>query len=109
MDNEIANKIASVAKQLSAEPRKKTTAKEAVLSEMRKQKSEFKKALKNGYTRKEIIEKLNEDGIKITSREFASIIGTRKKGAPKKNEASEAADTNASEAKSAVPNHPSTP
>ncbi len=95
MDNEIASKIASVAKQLSAEPRKKKTAKETVLSEIRKQKAQFKKALKNGYTRKEIIAKLNEDGIKITSREFASVIGTRKKAASKKSDAAAASDTNA--------------
>lgn len=95
MDNEIASKIASVAKQLSAAPRKKETAKETVLSEIRKQKAQFKKALKNGYTRKEIIAKLNEDGIKITSREFASVVGTRKKAASKKSEAAAASDTNA--------------
>lgn len=79
MEAEIAKKIASVAKELAANPRKKMTEKDVVLFAVKKQKSQFKKALKNGYTRKDILAKLHEDGIKITSREFAEIIGIRKK------------------------------
>lgn len=79
MEAEIAEKIASVAKKLAANPRKKITEKDIVLSAVKKQKAQFKKALKNGYTRKDILEQLHDDGIKITAREFAEIIGVRKK------------------------------
>lgn len=79
MEIEIAEKVASVAKKLATNPCKKVTEKDIVLSAVKKQKSQFKKALKNGYTRKDILAKLHEDGITITAREFSGIIGTGKR------------------------------
>lgn len=81
----IAEKIASVAKEFAANPRKKNTEKDIVLSAIKKQKSKFKKALTNGYTRKDILAKLHEDGIKITAREFAKIMGIKKKSTASEN------------------------
>ena len=79
MDTSIAEKVASVAKEFASNPRKKTTEKDVIISEVKKQKAQFKKALKNGYTRKEILNKLHADGIKISAREFAEIIGIKKR------------------------------
>lgn len=74
-----AQKIADVAEMMAAKPRKKESKKDAILVAVKAQEKQFKKALKNGYTRKEIIANLKEQGITITARDLAGILGTRAK------------------------------
>jgi hypothetical protein len=86
MENEIAEKVASVAKKLASSSRKKMTEKEVIISAIKKQKTQFRKALKNGYTRRDIIAKLRDDGIKISPKDLADILGTRKQSLPNNDE-----------------------
>lgn len=79
MKDNIAESVASLAKKIASEPRKKTTKKAIALSAIAEQKTHFNTALKNGYTRKEIVAMLRDDGIKLTVSEFSEIIGKRKK------------------------------
>jgi histidinol phosphatase-like PHP family hydrolase len=79
MKDKTAENVASIAKRIALNPRKKTTKKAIALAAIDEQKANFNTALKNGYTRKEIVAMLREDGIKITVSEFSGIIGKRKK------------------------------
>lgn len=80
MDNEITEKIDNFLQTLSEIPSKAITEKDKIMSVIKKKKSEFKKALKSGHTRKGIISKLNDElGINISLRDFSKIIGTKKR------------------------------
>lgn len=79
MKDKIAESVAALAKKVASEPRNRPTKKSIALSAIAEQKSHFNTALKNGYTRKELVAMLREDGIKITVNEFSEIIGKRNK------------------------------
>lgn len=79
-----AEKIAELAKNLTSKEGKAQSGKGMALEAIKAQKSKFKTALKNGYTRKELLERINKEcGVKISARAFSEIIGKRKKSIAK--------------------------
>jgi len=79
MEKTAAQKVAEIAEKMATTKRTKESPKDALLDAVRAQKNQFIKALKNGYTRKEILANLKEQGITISARDLAEILGTRKK------------------------------
>lgn len=74
----VSQKVAEIAEELASTPRKKDSPKAAMLKAVKEQKTQFLKALKNGHTKKEILEKLKEQGFVISARDLASVLGTKK-------------------------------
>lgn len=79
MEKTISQKVEDVAKKLVSKPPKKATKKNETLDALKAQKSHLKKAVKNGYTRKEIIAMFKEEGILISARDLSALLGTKKK------------------------------
>lgn len=79
MEKTAAQKVAEVAGKMAATKRRKESPKDAIIAAIKAQEKQFKKAIKNGYTRKEILANLKEQGITITARDLAVVLGKKSK------------------------------
>lgn len=76
MVTEIGKHISEVTDGMSTKKNKsKIPEKITLRDELSKQKGKLKKALKNGYTRKEIIDGLKARGVQVTMRDLALVVG----------------------------------
>jgi 23S rRNA pseudoU1915 N3-methylase RlmH len=65
----------------------KTTERQKKLEEVKAHKSDWIAAIENGHTRKALLEGINAAGYKITSRDFADIVGRQKHTGKRKRKA----------------------